>query len=286
MIIRVFRGTVRPGTEDLYEKHLRKDAFPHFRRQPGFLGLHYGRPTEQAPHEFLVVTAWQDLGAVKRFAGENWTSAKVRPQEAEILVSSSVHHYEDPNGNAAIRLDTAARRVWIHGRRFELPPKEFSVLAALLAAEGRPVSSAELAARVWPPESYATAEDVRRTVYRLRRLIGDHERPAPFIRNRRGYGYVLDAASGWVGRDRRPLRTEAIVTDPTPERPQDAGVAKKTPNAMDIEGAETLANEARSRLSGRGFTDDQISQWAETYVAEESTGDVDRFIAWIDRRQS
>lgn len=76
------------------------------------------------------------------------------------------------------------------------------------------------------------------------------------------------------------------MADPTPERPRDAGVRKKTPDPMDIEGAETLANDARPHLEGRGFTDDQISQWAETYVAEEGSGDVESFVAWIDRRQS
>lgn len=75
------------------------------------------------------------------------------------------------------------------------------------------------------------------------------------------------------------------MADPVPEKPQDAGVQKKTPEMMDIEAAETLANQARDRLRPRGFEDDQISQWAETFVAEVDSGDVDQFIAWIDRRQ-
>lgn len=75
------------------------------------------------------------------------------------------------------------------------------------------------------------------------------------------------------------------MADPTPERPQDAGVRKKTPDPMDIEAAEILANKARDRLEGRGFTEDQVSQWAETFIAEQDSGDVDQFIAWIDARQ-
>jgi DNA-binding response OmpR family regulator len=31
-------------------------------------------------------------------------------------------------------------------------------------------------------------------VYRLRRLLGDHRRTPPLIRNRRGYGYVLEVS--------------------------------------------------------------------------------------------
>jgi DNA-binding winged helix-turn-helix (wHTH) protein len=36
------------------------------------------------------------------------------------------------------------------------------------------------------------ADDVRRVVYSLRRLIGDDRRKRPLIRTRRGYGYVLE----------------------------------------------------------------------------------------------
>jgi DNA-binding response OmpR family regulator len=36
-------------------------------------------------------------------------------------------------------------------------------------------------------------DDVRRLVYRLRRHLGDDRRRRPLIRNRRGYGYVLEA---------------------------------------------------------------------------------------------
>lgn len=218
MIIRVFRGTVKPGKEDEYERLLVDEALPHFEHQSGFLGLHYGRPTEQAPYEFLVVTAWRDIPSIKQFAGNGWTQAKVHPAEADILVRTSVHHYEDPGAEALpagtgaasyrpgaatppieagpIKLDLAARRVYVDERVFELPPKEFGVLRELVLTPEHPVSSAELAARVWPANAYVTAEDVRRTIYRLRTLIGDRDRTKPLIRNRRGYGYLFDPSPG------------------------------------------------------------------------------------------
>ncbi|MGH2750683.1 MAG: hypothetical protein ACRDK3_07405 [Actinomycetota bacterium] len=75
------------------------------------------------------------------------------------------------------------------------------------------------------------------------------------------------------------------MKDIEPERPRDAGVEEATPPTMQIEGARMLADDARPLLEGKGFSEDQIRRWADTYIAEEGSGDVDRFVAWIDRRQ-
>ena len=55
---------------------------------------------------------------------------------------------------------------------------------------------------------------------------------------------------------------------------------------MQLEGARVLADDAKPLLEGKGFTDDQIRRWADTYIAEVGSGDVESFIAWIDQQQS
>ena len=75
------------------------------------------------------------------------------------------------------------------------------------------------------------------------------------------------------------------MDEPTPERPRDAGVPEEVPDLGNIEGARTLGNEARDRLHADGFTDTQIDQWAETYVAEHGGGSVDEFVAWISSQE-
>ena len=71
------------------------------------------------------------------------------------------------------------------------------------------------------------------------------------------------------------------VSDLTPEEPHEAGVPEKVADASHEEGARVLADQARERLRDRGFTDEQIREWAETYIAEEASGDVDGLVAWI-----
>lgn len=76
------------------------------------------------------------------------------------------------------------------------------------------------------------------------------------------------------------------MDDLTPERPRDAGVPEEVPEELSaIEGARILANEARERLRGDGFTDDEIDKWAESFITEVSAGDVEQFVAWIGRQE-
>ncbi|MBV8981844.1 MAG: hypothetical protein JO086_13150 [Acidimicrobiia bacterium] len=75
------------------------------------------------------------------------------------------------------------------------------------------------------------------------------------------------------------------MSDLTPEEPHEAGVPERLADPSHEEGARILADEARDTLREQGFTDEQIREWAETYIAEEGSGDVDAFVAWIAARE-
>jgi len=75
------------------------------------------------------------------------------------------------------------------------------------------------------------------------------------------------------------------MNDIEPDRPEEAGVEEATPSSMQVEGAHVLADDAKPLLEGKGFSDDQIRRWADTYIADVGSGDVDSFIAWIDEQQ-
>jgi hypothetical protein len=75
------------------------------------------------------------------------------------------------------------------------------------------------------------------------------------------------------------------MPEPEPLNPEDVGVTEEVPELMQIEGARTLGNDARKRLHADGFDDAQIDAWAETFIAEVSSGSVDEFVAWIARQE-
>jgi hypothetical protein len=75
------------------------------------------------------------------------------------------------------------------------------------------------------------------------------------------------------------------MSDIEPEEPHEAGVPEKVADSSREEGARTLGDQARERLTDKGFTDKQIREWAETYIADQGSGNVDSFIAWIAEQE-
>jgi hypothetical protein len=74
---------------------------------------------------------------------------------------------------------------------------------------------------------------------------------------------------------------ETDLTCPVVQDPERAGIRTKHPDLAQLEGAHLLANAARPFLQGCGFNDEQVLHWALTYIANEGSGDVDSFVAWI-----
>jgi DNA-binding response OmpR family regulator len=72
-----------------------------------------------------------------------------------------------------LEVDVARHRLRRGGRPLALGPKEFGVLEALLAADGRVVSAEELLDRVWDDTSDPVTTAVKVTISRLRRKLGD-----------------------------------------------------------------------------------------------------------------
>jgi hypothetical protein len=75
------------------------------------------------------------------------------------------------------------------------------------------------------------------------------------------------------------------MPEPEPRKPEDVGVPEEVPELAQIEGARLLGNDARERLHADGFDDAEIDEWAETFIAENSSGTVDQFVAWISRQE-
>jgi DNA-binding response OmpR family regulator len=75
--------------------------------------------------------------------------------------------------NGDIRLDTGRRVASRAGRRLELSAKELALLELLLAADGAPLSAAELLEGAWDEYTDRMSDVVKVTVSRLRRKLGD-----------------------------------------------------------------------------------------------------------------
>ncbi|MEV0203129.1 response regulator transcription factor [Nonomuraea sp. NPDC050691] len=92
-----------------------------------------------------------------------------------------------PLERAGVLLDPGRRTVTRDGRPVALNRKEFDVLHALLRAEGRLVTSAELRRSAWDEHADAASGVLRVTLTSLRRKLG----APPLIENVPGQGYRL-----------------------------------------------------------------------------------------------
>jgi heme-degrading monooxygenase HmoA len=96
MIARHWRGLVASPDADAYIDHLQTETFPHLATLAGFIsGSILKREIGQGT-EFVIVTVWESLQAIARFAGQDPEAAvvpeKVRPWMIEY--DRRARHYD------------------------------------------------------------------------------------------------------------------------------------------------------------------------------------------------
>jgi heme-degrading monooxygenase HmoA len=95
MIARMWHGWTKPENADAYERLLRDEMFPSMRRIQGFEGAYLLRRADGEEVEFVTVTLFASLDAVRRFAGNDYETAVLHPRAAGLLSRydpKSVHY--------------------------------------------------------------------------------------------------------------------------------------------------------------------------------------------------
>lgn len=94
----------------------------------------------------------------------------------------------------ALVIDPLSYTVTLHGRRIEMPARQFEVLIYLARHSDRAVSIEELRDAIWGSEQLSVQrKSVTGTVMRLRSRLGDDGDGGPLIATVRGHGYRLMA---------------------------------------------------------------------------------------------
>jgi heme-degrading monooxygenase HmoA len=95
MVIREWRGRADGSQADAYPAHFRNTVLPELRTIAGFLGASLSQGEIEGEIEFLVLTRWQSLAAIRAFAGDGIERAVVEPAAVAALTSfdAAVRHY-------------------------------------------------------------------------------------------------------------------------------------------------------------------------------------------------
>jgi hypothetical protein len=96
VISRFWRGWTTSDNADAYEELLRTKILPGIHRIDGYKGAYLLRRDVEDGVEFVTLTLWESMDAVRAFAGEDYEVAVV-PPEARALLSrfdQMSAHYE------------------------------------------------------------------------------------------------------------------------------------------------------------------------------------------------
>jgi heme-degrading monooxygenase HmoA len=100
MIVRMWRGQAKAANADAYERFVTTKVFAELPAIPGHRGAYLLRrpiSTESGNEvEFVAVTLWESLAAIRGFAGETIDRAVVEPEARAVLSNFDdfVRHFE------------------------------------------------------------------------------------------------------------------------------------------------------------------------------------------------
>ena len=90
-IMRLWHGEVAIEKADEYEKFMIEKAAPDYGSVDGLLKLYFQRRNENKVAHFLLVTIWDSLESVKKFAGAKPELAKYYPEDDGFLLEKEKH---------------------------------------------------------------------------------------------------------------------------------------------------------------------------------------------------
>lgn len=100
MIARTWHGATPASKSDEYLKYVNRTGVPDLRATEGNQGVYVMRRIEGEQAHFLLISLWESIGAIKKFAGEDVEKARYYPEDPAFLLEMepNVTHYEIPVG--------------------------------------------------------------------------------------------------------------------------------------------------------------------------------------------
>lgn len=92
MIIRVTRAKISEGKVEEFKEKIEQLWIPLLKTQDGLLGFYPG--IDSQTREFLMISLWENLDALRAIGGEHWDKAQINVEELPLLEQIFISHYE------------------------------------------------------------------------------------------------------------------------------------------------------------------------------------------------
>lgn len=94
MLIRVFRPRIRPGREDDFQQYVTNKGLPLVKGQPGCLDAYAGRNRFGDPAAFTIVSLWDSVESLAKFAGVEWQKPHMTEEGAAMIEEIACDHFQ------------------------------------------------------------------------------------------------------------------------------------------------------------------------------------------------
>src|SRR5919206_2049442 len=96
MIARTWSGAVRTADADEYARYIGDTGFAEYGRTPGNRGAWLLRRDDAGTTEFIAMSVWESVDAIRAFAGEDIEAAVLYPEDERYLIdgASRIAHYD------------------------------------------------------------------------------------------------------------------------------------------------------------------------------------------------
>ena len=96
MIARIWHGITPESKSDEYHDYLMKTGVKEIQSKEGNLGVYVLRRIHDKQAEFLFISLWESVEAIRKFAGPDIERAVYYPKDREFLLElePNVNHHE------------------------------------------------------------------------------------------------------------------------------------------------------------------------------------------------
>jgi heme-degrading monooxygenase HmoA len=96
MIARIWRGLTPATKAQDYLTYLKRTGLTDYQKIEGNRGVTVLLRTREDKAEFVIISFWDSLDAIRKFAGEDYEKARYYPEDKDYLLNfePTVEHFE------------------------------------------------------------------------------------------------------------------------------------------------------------------------------------------------
>ena len=96
VIARIWRGVTPKSKSAEYLAYLKKTGVKDYRKTRGNMGVTILVRHAEKETEFIIISLWKSMNAIKKFAGDDAEKARYYPKDREFLLElePKVKHYD------------------------------------------------------------------------------------------------------------------------------------------------------------------------------------------------